>query len=421
MKEAKELTPEGREHIKAKNFAIPKGKGGEGSYPIHDVEHARNALVRVRTFGGVGEKAKVYSAVSKKYPALATRSDVIPEKLQRKAEKKVGVGKGEESMKLEAPKQKLSGALPAALQKAKVPKGKDIGKPGYEGGHTGKMPPGVKAKLKQSCGLKVAEAAEAMLQSKMQMAKTAKGEWVYGAAPGLIGGGLTGAAMGGLLSHSAGEMAGQVGRNPEVEAKRSAVGQMVGGLGGATAGGLIGGIGGLAVSPQLAGALGRVGGLVGGHGGAYLGHRVATGDLRKQVEAIQAAKAQQAAQEAAAAPQEKTSAALMKESMLCMAKTAEARLEAGIPFDELTDLEKLAIGGMGSIAKGLWNAARAGWGGKGLAKTVGKKGLGGAWEAGKGYTTAAAKKNPMAVAGLAGAAGLGAGALGMGGLHAITS
>ena len=93
-----------RQQIKGKNFAIP----GKEKYPIHDVQHARNALVRVRQFGSPGEKSRVYSAVSKKYPALATRSEVVPQKLQRKAEKKVGVGKGQESMKLEAPKQKLS-------------------------------------------------------------------------------------------------------------------------------------------------------------------------------------------------------------------------------------------------------------------------------------------------------------------------
>lgn len=96
-----------REQIKGKNFAIP----GKEKYPIHDLAHARNALVRVRQFGSSGEKSRVYSAVTKKYPALATRSDVVPQKLQRKAERKTGVGKGQESMKVEKAKQKLSSVM----------------------------------------------------------------------------------------------------------------------------------------------------------------------------------------------------------------------------------------------------------------------------------------------------------------------
>jgi hypothetical protein len=105
------LTPKGREKVQTKNFAIP----GKEKYPIHDLAHARNALVRVRTFGTPSEKSQVYSAVSKKYPALATRSEVIPESKQRAAEKKVGVSKGEESQKVEAPKQKIGSVLMAAF------------------------------------------------------------------------------------------------------------------------------------------------------------------------------------------------------------------------------------------------------------------------------------------------------------------
>jgi len=108
--EGKKLTPAGREKVKEKHFAIPPDR-----YPIHDIEHARNALVRVRQHGTPEEKSKVYAAVTKKYPALATRSEVVPEKQQRKAEKKVGVGKGEESMKLEAPKQKISSVVVGAF------------------------------------------------------------------------------------------------------------------------------------------------------------------------------------------------------------------------------------------------------------------------------------------------------------------
>lgn len=60
-----ELTEKGREHIKAKNFALPGGR-----YPIHDMAHARNALARISQFGSPEEKAKVRAAVARKYPSL---------------------------------------------------------------------------------------------------------------------------------------------------------------------------------------------------------------------------------------------------------------------------------------------------------------------------------------------------------------
>lgn len=105
-----ELQAGQREQIKEKLFAIPPDR-----YPIHDVEHARNALVRVRQHGTPAEKSKVYAAVTKRYPALSTRSEVVPEKKQRTAEKKLGLGKGEESQKVEPAKQKLSSVSIAAF------------------------------------------------------------------------------------------------------------------------------------------------------------------------------------------------------------------------------------------------------------------------------------------------------------------
>lgn len=60
-----ELTTTGREHIKAKNFALPGGR-----YPIHDAAHARAALSRISQFGSPEEKAKVRAAVHRKYPSL---------------------------------------------------------------------------------------------------------------------------------------------------------------------------------------------------------------------------------------------------------------------------------------------------------------------------------------------------------------
>ena len=89
-KTAAVLTQEGREHIKPKNFAIPKGNGpgGTGKYPIHDETHARAALSMVAKHGTPGEKAKVDAAVAKKYPGLAARSSVpaVRAKAERKKE-----------------------------------------------------------------------------------------------------------------------------------------------------------------------------------------------------------------------------------------------------------------------------------------------------------------------------------------------
>lgn len=69
---ANELTTEARDNIKAKNFAIPKGR----RYPIENKAHAENALARVDQFGSPGEKHQVYDAVAEKYPGLASRSSV---------------------------------------------------------------------------------------------------------------------------------------------------------------------------------------------------------------------------------------------------------------------------------------------------------------------------------------------------------
>lgn len=86
-KEARVLTQKGREQIKSKNFAIPKGDGpgDTGKYPIHDERHAKTALTYVEQHGTPSEKAKVYSAVAKKYPGLSRESSV-PE-LKEKAKK----------------------------------------------------------------------------------------------------------------------------------------------------------------------------------------------------------------------------------------------------------------------------------------------------------------------------------------------
>jgi hypothetical protein len=122
-KVASELTQAGREHIKPKNFAIPKGDGpgDTGKYPIHDEEHARNALTRVDQHGTPKEKHQVHAAVAEKYPGLAARSSV-PGVQKELAKDKEGCG----DVKMAAMREALdyqkvaSAAWRRALQKGLV-------------------------------------------------------------------------------------------------------------------------------------------------------------------------------------------------------------------------------------------------------------------------------------------------------------
>lgn len=70
---AKKLTVKARKHIDEANFAIPEKAPGPGSYPIHDLAHARNALARVSAEGTPEEKRRVRAAVYAKYPQLLKR------------------------------------------------------------------------------------------------------------------------------------------------------------------------------------------------------------------------------------------------------------------------------------------------------------------------------------------------------------
>lgn len=71
------LDAEARSKIAPHNFALPGGR-----YPIHDANHARNALARVSQYGTPEEKKKVKAAVHKKYPdigkKMADGGDVSP-------------------------------------------------------------------------------------------------------------------------------------------------------------------------------------------------------------------------------------------------------------------------------------------------------------------------------------------------------
>ncbi len=62
------LDAHARKHIAAHNFALPGRR-----YPIHDENHARNALARVSQNGSPAEKKQVRAAVHKKYPDMGKR------------------------------------------------------------------------------------------------------------------------------------------------------------------------------------------------------------------------------------------------------------------------------------------------------------------------------------------------------------
>jgi hypothetical protein len=69
------LTAQERQRLPKSDFALPgRGAGpkgaGSGSYPIPDASHARNALARVSQHGSAEQKAKVRSAVHRKFPGI---------------------------------------------------------------------------------------------------------------------------------------------------------------------------------------------------------------------------------------------------------------------------------------------------------------------------------------------------------------
>lgn len=75
------LTAQDRKDIPKKDFAIPSKAPASGSYPINDVNHARNALARS---SGKPVSAEVRKAVHKKYPHLASGGKKMPTKMYKK-------------------------------------------------------------------------------------------------------------------------------------------------------------------------------------------------------------------------------------------------------------------------------------------------------------------------------------------------
>lgn len=61
-----QLTTTKRDDLATGDFAIPETR----SYPIHDENHARDALARVEQYGTPDEKSRVRSAVQKRYPQM---------------------------------------------------------------------------------------------------------------------------------------------------------------------------------------------------------------------------------------------------------------------------------------------------------------------------------------------------------------
>jgi hypothetical protein len=59
------LSSAARKRLPAKSFALPGRR-----YPIEDKNHARNALARVSQHGTASEKARVRSAVHRKFPSV---------------------------------------------------------------------------------------------------------------------------------------------------------------------------------------------------------------------------------------------------------------------------------------------------------------------------------------------------------------
>jgi hypothetical protein len=67
------LTYKQKKRLPKSAFALPTGRY-DGSYPIHDIAHARCALARVSAHGTPAEKAAVRRAVYARYPELKARA-----------------------------------------------------------------------------------------------------------------------------------------------------------------------------------------------------------------------------------------------------------------------------------------------------------------------------------------------------------
>jgi hypothetical protein len=62
------LSTVARKALPDSDFALPGRR-----YPIHNAEHAQNALARVSQYGTPEEKAKVRAAVHRRYPNMGKK------------------------------------------------------------------------------------------------------------------------------------------------------------------------------------------------------------------------------------------------------------------------------------------------------------------------------------------------------------
>lgn len=73
------LSYEERQALPDQDFAIQKNR----RYPIHNEEHARNALARVTQYGTVSEQRAVREAVAERYPSIEQPGDVRERRTHR--------------------------------------------------------------------------------------------------------------------------------------------------------------------------------------------------------------------------------------------------------------------------------------------------------------------------------------------------
>lgn len=66
----KTLNAASRKRISKNKFGIPEKAPGSGSYPMPDIQHARNALSRVAQHGSPEEKKRVRAKAHELYPSL---------------------------------------------------------------------------------------------------------------------------------------------------------------------------------------------------------------------------------------------------------------------------------------------------------------------------------------------------------------
>lgn len=63
------LKAKSRKRMKSKSFALR----GKRKYPMHDKNHARNALAMIAKHGSPAEKKRVRAAVRRKYPSIGRK------------------------------------------------------------------------------------------------------------------------------------------------------------------------------------------------------------------------------------------------------------------------------------------------------------------------------------------------------------